>query len=48
MLQLGFEGLGFDGSWIASLDGKLGWARLTDILFDNIPYLLLDKIVSSV
>jgi hypothetical protein len=30
LLQLGFEGLGFDGSWMASLDGKLGWARLTD------------------
>jgi hypothetical protein len=23
-------GLGFDGSWIASLDGKMGWARLTE------------------
>jgi hypothetical protein len=30
LLQLGFEGLGFNGSWMASLDGKLGWARLTD------------------
>jgi hypothetical protein len=30
LLQLGFEGLGFDGSRMASLDGKLGWARLTE------------------
>ena len=36
MLQLGFEGLEFDGFWMASLDGKLGWARLTDKLIKTV------------